>query len=140
MSHYKSNLRDLEFNLFEAYGVDEYLGVAPFEDIDHDTAMDMLREVDRLATEDFAETFAVWLTPRARWRKLYREWPALRKLEFVDRLDPGRRDLVELIELGHSRDVSVDAQDATAGHTGIELPEAFALIDGEPTVQVHFAC
>jgi len=57
MSHYKSNLRDIQFNLFEAYGVDEYLGEAPFEDIDHDTAMDMLREVDRLATEDFAESF-----------------------------------------------------------------------------------
>ncbi|RLE19650.1 MAG: acyl-CoA dehydrogenase, partial [Actinobacteria bacterium] len=57
MSHYKSNLRDLEFNLFEAYGVDEYLGKAPFEEIDHDTAMDILREVERLATEDFAESF-----------------------------------------------------------------------------------
>ncbi len=57
MSHYKSNLRDLQFNLFEAYGVDEYLGTGPFEDIDHDTAMDMLREVNRLATEDFAESF-----------------------------------------------------------------------------------
>ena len=57
MSHYKSNLRDLQFNLFEAYGVDEYLGTGPFEEIDHDTAMDMLREVDRLATEDFAESF-----------------------------------------------------------------------------------
>jgi len=57
MSHYKSNLRDLQFNLFEAYGIDEYLGTEPFEDIDHDTAMDILREVDRLATEDFAESF-----------------------------------------------------------------------------------
>ena len=39
--------------------------------------------------EDFAETFSVWLMPRARWRKLYREWPALRKLEFVDDLMGG---------------------------------------------------
>ena len=36
--------------------------------------------------EDFAETFAVWLKPRARWRKQYRDWPALDKLEFVDAL------------------------------------------------------
>jgi alkylation response protein AidB-like acyl-CoA dehydrogenase len=57
MSHYKSNLRDLQFNLFEAYGIDEYLGEGPFEDIDHDTAMDMLKELDRLAVEDFAESF-----------------------------------------------------------------------------------
>jgi Putative zinc-binding metallo-peptidase len=36
--------------------------------------------------EDFAETFAVWLQPRARWRKRYDGWPALRKLEYVDEL------------------------------------------------------
>lgn len=36
--------------------------------------------------EDFAETFAVWLTPRAQWREQYRSWPALRKLECVDAL------------------------------------------------------
>ena len=34
--------------------------------------------------EDFAETFAVWLKPRSRWRQVYRDWPALKKLEFVD--------------------------------------------------------
>jgi hypothetical protein len=34
--------------------------------------------------EDFAETFAVWLTPNARWRRRYTGWPALRKLEYVD--------------------------------------------------------
>lgn len=36
--------------------------------------------------EDFAETFAVWLTPRSNWRRRYRGWPALRKLLFIDRL------------------------------------------------------
>jgi hypothetical protein len=36
--------------------------------------------------EDFAETFSVWLTPGVDWKALYRGWPALRKLEFVDRL------------------------------------------------------
>ncbi|MCJ7452528.1 MAG: putative zinc-binding metallopeptidase, partial [Steroidobacteraceae bacterium] len=35
-------------------------------------------------TEDFAETFAVWLPRRARWRSRYQGWPALAKLEFVD--------------------------------------------------------
>jgi len=35
-------------------------------------------------TEDFAETFAVWLQPRARWRREYAGWPALAKLEYVD--------------------------------------------------------
>ena len=37
-------------------------------------------------TEDFAETFAVWLTPRSAWRKRYAEWPAVRKLQVVDEL------------------------------------------------------
>lgn len=36
--------------------------------------------------EDFAETFAVWLTPRSGWRKRYRYWPALEKLRYVDAL------------------------------------------------------
>lgn len=36
--------------------------------------------------EDFAETFAVWLKPRSRWRTQYAEWPALHKLEYVDSL------------------------------------------------------
>ncbi len=36
--------------------------------------------------EDFAETFAVWLKPRSRWRTRYAGWPALAKLEYVDEL------------------------------------------------------
>jgi hypothetical protein len=36
--------------------------------------------------EDFAETFAVWLDPHSNWPVRYAEWPALRKLEYVDRL------------------------------------------------------
>jgi hypothetical protein len=36
--------------------------------------------------EDFAETFAVWLTPRSNWSKRYAGWPALKKLRYVDEL------------------------------------------------------
>src|SRR5687767_205369 len=37
--------------------------------------------------EDFAETFAVWLTPRSNWRKRYKDWPgALKKLRYMDRI------------------------------------------------------
>ena len=39
--------------------------------------------------EDFAETFAVWLTPRSGWRRKYRFWPAIKKLRFVDKLMKG---------------------------------------------------
>jgi hypothetical protein len=37
-------------------------------------------------TEDFAETFAVWLNPESRWRRRYATWPAIKKLEYVDDL------------------------------------------------------
>ena len=37
-------------------------------------------------TEDFAETFAVWLKPRSAWRREYRGWPAFAKLEYIDQL------------------------------------------------------
>ena len=36
--------------------------------------------------EDFAETFAVWLRPESDWRARYQDWPALRKLEYMDEL------------------------------------------------------
>ncbi len=36
--------------------------------------------------EDFAETFAVWLKPYSRWRSQYKEWPAYKKVAYVDEL------------------------------------------------------
>jgi hypothetical protein len=36
--------------------------------------------------EDFAETFAVWLMPESEWRAHYQDWPAARKLEYMDHL------------------------------------------------------
>lgn len=36
--------------------------------------------------EDFAETFAVWLTPESEWRQRYAGWPALKKLQYMDAL------------------------------------------------------
>jgi hypothetical protein len=43
-------------------------------------------------TEDFAETFAVWLTPQSGWRRNYADWPALHKLQAVEELMAGVRD------------------------------------------------
>ena len=57
MSHYKSNLRDLEFNLFEVFGADEVLGTGPYAELDVDTARSVLAEVDRLAREDLAASY-----------------------------------------------------------------------------------
>jgi alkylation response protein AidB-like acyl-CoA dehydrogenase len=58
MGHYKSNLRDLEFNLFEVLGRDKLYGTGPFADMDVDTARSILSEIDRLATNELAESFA----------------------------------------------------------------------------------
>ncbi len=57
MSHYKSNLRDIEFNLFEVLDRDDVLGAGPFEEIDGETARSILAEVDRLAREDLAASY-----------------------------------------------------------------------------------
>jgi alkylation response protein AidB-like acyl-CoA dehydrogenase len=57
VSHYKSNLRDIEFNLFEVLGRDEVLGTGPFEEIDGETARAIISEVDRMAREDLADSF-----------------------------------------------------------------------------------
>jgi len=56
MGHYKSNLRDIEFNLFEVFGRQDVLGTGPFSEIDPDTARNILEEVERLATNELAES------------------------------------------------------------------------------------
>ncbi len=58
MSHYRSNLRDLEFNLFEVFGAAERMGAGPYADMDPQTARDILHEVERLASGPLAEPFA----------------------------------------------------------------------------------
>ncbi|MDQ1105760.1 alkylation response protein AidB-like acyl-CoA dehydrogenase [Nocardioides zeae] len=57
MSHYKTNLRDIEFNLFEVLGRDEILGSGPFAELDGETAREILREVERLSREDLAASY-----------------------------------------------------------------------------------
>ena len=57
MGHYKSNLRDIEFNLFEVFGADATLGTGPFAGLDVDSARDVLKEVERLASNDLAASF-----------------------------------------------------------------------------------
>ena len=54
MSHYRPNLRDLEFNLFEFLGRDQVLGQGGYAEVDAETARHMLAEVARLAVEDLA--------------------------------------------------------------------------------------
>jgi alkylation response protein AidB-like acyl-CoA dehydrogenase len=54
MGHYKSNLRDLEFNLFEVFNRQEVLGSGPYSEVDEDTAREILHEVGRLAENELA--------------------------------------------------------------------------------------
>jgi alkylation response protein AidB-like acyl-CoA dehydrogenase len=58
MSHYKSNLRDIEFNLFEVLRRQDLLGQPPYPDLDEDTARSILAELDSLATGPLAASFA----------------------------------------------------------------------------------
>ncbi|MBC7301682.1 MAG: acyl-CoA dehydrogenase [Nocardia sp.] len=58
MGHYKANVRDLEFNLFEVLGIDKVLDAGKFGDLDTDTVKEMLSEVRRLAEGPLAESFA----------------------------------------------------------------------------------
>jgi alkylation response protein AidB-like acyl-CoA dehydrogenase len=58
MSHYKSNVRDIEFNLFETLKLDEVLATGAFGDLDGDTVRVMLSESARLAEGPVAAPFA----------------------------------------------------------------------------------
>jgi alkylation response protein AidB-like acyl-CoA dehydrogenase len=56
MSHYQSNLRDLEFDLFEVF--DTPFGAGPYGEVDADTARSALTEIDRMAREDIGASYA----------------------------------------------------------------------------------
>jgi alkylation response protein AidB-like acyl-CoA dehydrogenase len=58
MGHYKSNVRDLEFNLFEVFHIQDRLGKGRFEQADEDTARGVLAELNKLATGPLGESFA----------------------------------------------------------------------------------
>jgi alkylation response protein AidB-like acyl-CoA dehydrogenase len=58
MGHFKSNLRDIEFNLFELLRRQDLLGSGAFADVDEDTARGILDEVNRLAEGPVADSFA----------------------------------------------------------------------------------
>ncbi len=58
MGHYRSNVRDLEFNLFEALSLQQALADGSFGDLDGDSVREMLVEAARLAAGPVAESFA----------------------------------------------------------------------------------
>lgn len=62
--------------------------------------------------EDFAETFAVWLTPGSRWRKRYKGWPALEKIRYVDRM-ARRLGKTDPVRPRGRTDITVEEMDTT---------------------------
>jgi alkylation response protein AidB-like acyl-CoA dehydrogenase len=57
MSHYRSNLRDLEFNLFEVFGAGDRMGTGPFSEMDPETARGVLAELEKVASGPLAASF-----------------------------------------------------------------------------------
>jgi alkylation response protein AidB-like acyl-CoA dehydrogenase len=57
MSHYKANLRDIEFCLFDLLGTEKILGTSIFSELDRETSMGMLEEMKRLTENDLAASF-----------------------------------------------------------------------------------
>jgi len=85
-------------------------------------------------TEDFAETFAVWMQPRARWRRDYADWPALRKLDYVDQLMESirgekavvrNRDLIE--PLSENRRTLAEHYRSKRARYELDTPSAYDL-------------
>lgn len=62
--------------------------------------------------EDFAETFAVWLTPQSDWEKRYKGWGALKKLQYVQGIVESLRSQPPLVTL-QDRDLDVDQMEET---------------------------
>ena len=62
--------------------------------------------------EDFAETFAVWLSQSPGWRKRYEGWPALAKLEYVDRLTRELADTEPVAKKGRP-DITAEEMEGT---------------------------
>src|SRR5687767_1366624 len=64
--------------------------------------------------EDFAETFAVWLTPHSKWRKKYQGWGAMKKLKYMDRVARQVGNMEPVRPLG-STDITVEQMETTVG-------------------------
>ena len=58
VTHYRSNVRDIEFNLFEVLRTRDILGREPYADLDRDTVSALLAEANHLARTKLADSFA----------------------------------------------------------------------------------
>ena len=79
--------------------------------------------------EDFAETFAVWLTPGRDWRAEYAGWPALSKLEYVDRVMQELGDVLPDARGPEDDDLPVESMQYTLAEHYRSLDETLPLDD-----------
>ena len=79
--------------------------------------------------EDFAETFAVWLTPGLDWRHAYARWPALRKLEYVDAIMREIADSTPAVSEPAEDDLPVDAMRYTVAEHYADAEEFIPIED-----------
>jgi hypothetical protein len=79
--------------------------------------------------EDFAETFAVWLTPGMDWRAAYDGWPALAKLEYVDRVMAEIRSESPLAPVPTDDDLPVEAMHYTVAEHYAETDDRVPIQD-----------
>jgi hypothetical protein len=78
--------------------------------------------------EDFAETFAVWLTPRSAWRKRYRGWGAMAKLQYMNRIARALGN-VDPVRRRGSTDITVDEMEATVAEFYQRVNDDIPLVD-----------
>ena len=82
--------------------------------------------------EDFAETFAVWLKPRSMWRKVYRGWPVMRKLEYIDKLlnslinkKPLNNNRKFIDPISKLKKTLGEHYEVKRGHYGVNIPHVY---------------
>jgi hypothetical protein len=81
--------------------------------------------------EDFAETFAVWLTPRSAWRRKYKGWPAMQKLRYVERVARAVADLDPIVNTGEV--------DITPEDIGVTVEQFYRQADEERQARIDLA-
>ena len=81
--------------------------------------------------EDFAETFAVWLTPRSGWRKRYRGWGAMAKLRYMDRIAKKLGNVDPVRRHGHT-DITVDEMQTTVADFYRQSSNGIPIVDLAP--------
>lgn len=85
--------------------------------------------------EDFAETFAVWLTPRSNWRKKYAGWGALEKLRYVDGLVRKLRETDPIRATG-ATDITVEEMDKTVAEFYQTSTESGTPGEASPSIEL----